>query len=390
MFSSRLPASLAVNRITRVVADARARGVRLLDLTETNPTVVGLEYPGDLLSPLGTANARRYDPQPLGLVAAREAVAAEFERRGTPVPSSNIVLAASTSDAYAMLFKLLCDPGDEVLVPQPSYPLFEWLTRLDAVGSRPYRLDWDGRWSIDLESVERACTPRTRAIVVVSPNNPTGSIVTQADSDWIAAFAERRRLAIVADEVFADYPMMPGPDGRAMAGTGNALTFSLGGLSKSAGLPQVKLGWIGVSGPAEDVRAAMARLELIADTYLAVSTPVQAAAVDLIRGGACVRRLIANRLHENLRALAHAAAEVPEVTLRPPEGGWSAVLQVPATQSEEDLVCGLVEDAHTLVHPGHFFDFDREAFLVVSLLPEPSVFAEGVGRVFARVREWGG
>ena len=377
MFSSRLPDIFASNALSRSLDRLRAAGTPLLDLTETNPTAVGLSYPDDVLAPLSNPQASRYRPAPLGLQPARAAVAA-----ATPGSSPDrIVLTASTSEAYSILFKLLCDPGQDVLVPQPSYPLLDLLTRLDAVPARPYRLDWHGRWSIDRASVERALTPSTRALVIVSPNNPTGSMLRRDDRTWIAGLAAERDLAIIADEVFSDYPLSPGPDACSMSGDARALTFTLGGLSKSAGLPQVKLGWMRVDGPFALVRDALARLEVIADTYLSVSTPVQVAAPQLIETGRVTGASIAHRIRDNMVELRRQLAGHPAITLLEPEGGWSAVLHVPATRSEEDLVLDLAETAHVVVHPGYFFDFDREAFLVVSLLPEPAVFAEAVGRV---------
>jgi aspartate/methionine/tyrosine aminotransferase len=284
-----------------------------------------------------------------------------------------------------MLFKLLCDPGDAVLVPRPSYPLFDLLGALDAVRLVPYRLDADAGWAIDRADLERRLTPDTRAILVVSPNNPTGSCVRADDRDWLVRLARERGMAIVADEVFADYPLCPRPDAASFAGAAGALTFTLGGLSKSVGLPQVKLAWIVVSGPDEDVAAALARLEIIADTYLSVSTPVQIAASRLLAAGRVVGDAIRSRIVRNFASLAAAVGTRPETTLLTPEGGWSAVLRVPALAPEETIVRRLATDAHVIVHPGYFFDFDREAYLVVSLLPAPDVFDDGMARVLAGV-----
>lgn len=380
-FSSRLPDVLAPNALSRAIAELRSANVPLLDLTETNPTRVGLPISADALVPLADARAQVYQPSPRGLDVARAAVAADYARRGLDVPSDRVVLVASTSEAYAILFKLLCDPGDEVLVPQPSYPLFELLTRLDGVVARPYRLDYHGRWSIDRDSLERALSPRTRAVLVVSPNNPTGSWLHRADRDWLVDRAAARGFACIADEVFADFPLMARPDHCSMVGVSGALTFALGGLSKSVGLPQVKLGWIAVSGPESEVQAALDRLDLINDTYLSASTPVQVAAASLLAQGAATRRAIAARVAGNLDVLRATAHAHPSLTLREPEGGWSAVIEVPAIAPEETLVLDLVQRLHVVVHPGYFFDFEREAFLVVSLLPEPEVFAQALDRL---------
>jgi hypothetical protein len=376
---------LAPNALSRAIEDARRSGIRLLDLTEANPTTAGLSYPPDVLSSLSDARAERYHPEPLGLPEARAAVAAEYARYGATVPPDRVVLTSSTSEAYGFIFKLTCDPGDAVLVPQPSYPLFDMLAGLDGVARQPYRLEWHGRWSIDRASVERALGQNTRAVLVVSPNNPTGSLLGGSDRDWIVALCRERGLALVVDEVFLDYPLAPDVAVRSAAGEDRALVFSLGGLSKSAGLPQVKLGWMVVSGPTALVAGALDRLALISDTYLSVSTPVQVAAPRLMEAGGLVRARIAERTKANLAVLRDRLVNRPDVALLQPEAGWSAVLQVPATESEEALALRLVRQAQVVVHPGYFFDFPREAFLVVSLLPNPAVFREAIERLFAVV-----
>ncbi|HUL74901.1 MAG TPA: pyridoxal phosphate-dependent aminotransferase [Vicinamibacterales bacterium] len=381
MFSSRLPAALAPNAVSRAVAALRESGVALIDVTETNPTAVDLPEDGADLASLADPRSQRYAPDPRGLLSAREAIAAEYARRGARVPPDRLILTASTSEAYALLFKLLCDPGDEVLVPQPSYPLFDLLTSLEAVRPRPYHLDYHGLWSIDRPSLEDAVSSAARAVLVVSPNNPTGSMTRADDRAWLAAACAAHGLAIIADEVFADYPLAPRADACSLLGETRALTFVLGGLSKSAGLPQVKLGWIAVSGPDALASAAIERLEVISDTYLSVSTPVQVAAARLIEGGRSRREAIAARVQGNLAALRAAVRGYPSITLREPEGGWCAVVEVPATRSEEALVLTLLEAARVIAHPGYFFDFSGGAFLVVSLLPRPDLFAEGVRRM---------
>jgi alanine-synthesizing transaminase len=378
MFSSRLPAALAPNAISQARTSLQARGVRLIDLTETNPTTIGLEYPVDVLAPLSDGESRTYAPESLGIAAAREAVARDYARSGAAVRPDQVMLTASTSEAYALLFKLLCDPDDEVLVPEPSYPLFELLTRLEGVHARPYHLDVRGHWSIDRPSVEHALTDRTRAILVVSPNNPTGSFLRRADREWLVELAAARGLALVSDEVFADYPLRPRADASSLLAESRALTFTLGGLSKSAGLPQVKLGWIVISGPPDRAQAALERLALIGDAYLSVSTPVQRAAPALIASGAAIRAQIQNRLEQNLSCLERLVSAHPAVSLLAPEGGWSAVLRFPAIESEESLVVRLLNNAHVIAHPGFFFDFASEAYLVVSLLPKPEQFAQGI------------
>jgi alanine-synthesizing transaminase len=386
MFSSRVPPELTPNRLAAVVTAHRLAGRTVLDLTSTNPTRVGFEYPADLLAPLASDAALVYRPEPFGHGDARAAVAADYARRGISVAEDHVVLTASTSEAYTLLFKLLCDPGDDVLVPAPSYPLFDHLTRLDAVRAGQYALQYHGRWEVDVDSMDAVWSGRTRAVLAVSPNNPTGSVWAEREWEAVTARCASRGAALIVDEVFADYPL----EGTALP-TGprssDALTFRLGGLSKSAALPQVKLGWIAVDGPPALVRPALERLELICDTYLSVSTPVQVAAPALIERGALVRRQVQARIERNLGTLRDAAAADPSVELLPADGGWSAVLRVPSRLPEEDLVTGLLEQRDTLVHPGFFFDFAHEAFLVFSLLPRPEDFTEGVRRVMEHLHE---
>lgn len=386
MFSSRLAFDVPRNRLSIALDRLRRAGTPYDDLTESNPTKVGIPYPHRLLDALSAPAGLKYDPQPLGLKAARQAVAADQRRRGLPIPADRIVLTASTSEAYALLFKLLCDPGDDVLVPAPSYPLFEYLARMESVSVSTFRLDYHGEWTIDLDGLKRQATPRTRAVVVVNPNNPTGSYVKRAELDALAAFCAARGLALIGDEVFAEYVLDADlPRTCSVLAQRRALTFSLGGLSKSLGLPQLKLGWIAAGGPDDLVRQAIDRLELICDTYLSVATPVQEALPSLLNYGAVVRTLIRERVTRNYRAVREMAAAFHSVTVLPSEGGWYAVLQVAAMQSEESLVLQLLESDRVLVHPGYFFDFPREAFLVVSLLPPPEVFDAALGRVLARV-----
>ncbi|MGQ0735939.1 MAG: pyridoxal phosphate-dependent aminotransferase [Acidobacteriota bacterium] len=384
MISSRIPRDLTENATTRTLRAMRQRGVEIVDLTASNPTTAGLAYPADLLAGLTVAGARVYDPQPLGLHSAREAVADDFRRRGVAVDPDHVTLAASTSEAYALLFKLLCDAGDAVLVPRPSYPLFDHLARLESIESRPYRLDDHGAWRIDFDHLRSQITNRVRAILVVSPNNPTGSYLHRDDLAVLASLSAAHDLMLVGDEVFADYPLDAAPGAAPVLAAGEGVVCSLGGLSKSAGLPQLKLGWMAFGGASARVSPLMGALEVIADTYLSVSTPVQMALTALMAHGAMVRQEIRARLLRNLAALRDAAGQVPAVSVLPVEGGWSAVVQVPAFRGEEELVLELLEEDRVLVHPGYFFDFEREAYLVLSLLVEPRLFDLGVGRVLAR------
>lgn len=384
MTSSRLPASLEPNALSRALDARRRRGVAVADLTESNPTRVGLHYPPALLAGLAHPEGLVYDPQPLGLWAARAAVAADFRRRGIVISADRVAITASTSEAYALLFKLFCDAGDAILVPRPSYPLFEHLARLESVTAVPYDLEYHGAWRIDLDSVRRAAGPRVKALLIVSPNNPTGSFLHRDDLAALSALAATHDWPIIGDEVFADYPLDPAPAAVSVMAASDVLTLSLGGLSKSAGLPQVKLGWIGFGGPAARVDAALAAFEIVADTYLSVSTPVQVAAPSLIAHGALVRAQILARARQNLATLRTLAAAYPSIAVLPVEGGWSAVLQVPAVRSEDALALELLDQDDVLVHPGYFFDFPREAYVVLSLLPAPPVFEPAVIRVLRR------
>ena len=381
MFSSRFPSELAPNALFRAVERARRSGTPLLDLTETNPTAVGLPYPSGVFDGLADDRALVYRPDPLGAVEAREAVAGAYRQQGIDMDARRIALAASTSEAYSVLFKLFCNPGDAVLVPQPSYPLFELLAGFDAVHAVPYRLRLSEDWAIDRDSLLAALTPAARAILVVTPNNPTGSMLRLDDRDWLVGVADRHRLPLISDEVFAEYAVAPRHDVSRLAGERRALTIALGGLSKSAGLPQAKLAWMAVSGPDVLVRQALEHLEIVLDTYLSVATPVQVATPLLLAAGEDIRRLIADRLRQNLEVLRRAAGRAQALTLLEPEGGWSAVLRVPAAQTEERLAIDLVTTAGVIAHPGYFFDFAEEAFLVVSLLPRPDVFEDAVARI---------
>ncbi len=377
MFSNRLRWDAATNPLAAVVAEKRCAGAEVLDLTLSNPTRAGFEYPNaEIVAALSRERLLTYDPQPRGLLEARDAVAVWYGMRAIVADPSRILLTASTSEAYAYLFKLLADPGDEVLTPRPSYPLFEYLAALESVEVRQYPLRYDGAWHVDFEALERAITPRTRAIVVVSPNNPTGSVLAAEDVEKLDSLAAARGLVIISDEVFADYTFRGGHP--TLIGDRRALTFSLNGLSKSAGLPQLKLGWIVGSGPGRD--EALERLDWIADTYLSVSAPVQAALPRILASAWKVQSQILKRAKENLAALKGSLADSPFQVLHT-EGGWSAVLQIPRSRTEEQWTLDLLREQNVLVQPGFFYDFEAEAYLVVSLLtPRPDLL-EGIRRL---------
>ncbi len=355
-FSGRLHWDLTPNRLTELLKAKRAAGETILDLTESNPTAAGFDYPSEqILSAFADPRNLIYEPSAQGLLSARQAIGPHPER---------LLLTASTSEAYAYLFKLLTDPGDEVLVPRPSYPLFEFLATLESVRVVQYPLFYHEGWSIDMEALASAVTSRTRAVVLVNPNNPTGSYLKRNELQQLLGICGRHGLAIISDEVFADYAFQPDPERVAtLEKAEKVLTFSMSGLSKVCGLPQLKLGWIRANGPCAD--EAMERLELIADTFLSVATPVQHALPQLLAAGRAVRDQIRARTKANL-ALLQRHLHV--------EGGWYATVRVPRTQSEEEWVLYLLNEHNILVQPGYFYDFDSEAYLILSLLTPPETF----------------
>ncbi|MBW8878928.1 MAG: pyridoxal phosphate-dependent aminotransferase [Acidobacteria bacterium] len=371
------------NRLTQAVAKRAASGLPVIDLTETNPTRVGLPYPEEELAELLRRGAApEYPPHPLGIRAAREALAAALSTPGDAVSPDDLVLTASTSESYSYLFKLFADPQDEVLTAAPSYPLLDSLAALDSLVLGHVHLAPGRGFALDPEAVELALSPRTRLLALIHPGNPTGRFLSAQERDAVDALCASRSLPLISDEVFADYSFLADPHRAGpAAASGEALSFSLGGLSKSAGLPSWKLGWIRVGGPPSLRRQALAALELVADSYLSVAIPVQRALAGVLALAPRIRAAILGRVRENLEVLRATLAGHPAAELLEPEGGWSAVLRVCKPISDEELVLELLDRAGVLVHPGYFFDFATEDFLVVSLLPEPTRFAEGVRRL---------
>lgn len=387
MFARRTRWDLRPNRLSDLIERLRASGRPLLDLTESNPTRVGLAYPADeIRAALADPGILVYAPDPLGNRRAREAICAHYAAGGLTVDPAHVLLTASSSEAYGWLFKLLCDPGDQVLIPKPSYPLFEFLTTLEEIETVPYALNWDGEWHVDLPSVRSAVCERSRALLVVSPNNPTGNVLKPGERAALEEVCAVRGMPLISDEVFLDYPARDGERlPSVLGGTGPALRFALSGLSKLAGLPQLKLGWIAAAGPAEQVEQALARLEVIADTYLSVNTPVQLALPALLAAGARVRAAIRARLASNRAWLtAHCGADKPFRPL-PAEAGWYAILAIPRTMPEEERCMQIAELDGVIVQPGYFFDMPREGFLVLSLLTREEAFRAGMERVIARL-----
>lgn len=382
MFSHRLPWSVSTNRISERLAALRLSGAPLWDLTSSNPTAVQFEYPHEAIrDAFAAVQDFSYEPEPAGAQKAREAVAAYYQRRGATVEPERIFLTASTSEAYALLFKLFCDPGDEVLVPHPSYPLFEYLAALESVKITPFWLRFDGSWYIDFESLQKALTEKTRAIVIVNPNNPTGSFLTRAELERLTEFAGEHQLPLIVDEVFADYALTESQNRvTTFVNRHDVLSVSLNGLSKIAGMPQVKLGWIVLNGPPKQRGFVSQNLELILDTYLSVGTPVQRALPELFSVGEKFQEKIKARCRENVSTLKNTLRN-SSAHLLSIEGGWSAIVQLPRTRTEEEWVLHLLEKYQTVVQPGYFFDMPSEAYVVVSLLTEPAAFREGCERI---------
>jgi alanine-synthesizing transaminase len=362
-FSRRFPHEMRPNALTELLRIKRQSGARVLDLTESNPTHAGIEYPVGFLSSLAAEAAVRYDPEPFGLRAAREVIAREYS-----APVDRVVMTASTSEAYSWLFKLLCDPGDEVLVPRPSYPLFDYLAVLESATVRHYGLFYDHGWFIDFHTIERAINERTRAIVLVNPNNPTGHFLRRHELAQLTAFG----LPIISDEVFRDYQLRLVPDNvLTLQNVNETLVFTLNGLSKSVGLPQMKLAWMIANGPADQLREALDRLEIIADTYLSAGTPVQCALASLLELRGPVQRQIVDRLLVNLEILRGSGLRSLDV-----QAGWYAVVS-----QEEGSEIRLLRDHDVLVQPGYFYDFEGSGYIVISLLTPTEIFKEGVERL---------
>ncbi len=364
-------------------------GVSLLDLTESNPTRCGFVFnEQSILGGLANPQALTYTPDPRGLLSARQAVAGYYAERGITLEQAQIFLTTSTSEAYSYIFRLLADPGDAILVPQPSYPLFDFLAGLNDVRVISYPLLYDHGWTIDLATLEKRLEARARAILLVHPNNPTGSFVRRDELASLVSFCRQREMALVADEVFADYSLAADP-ARVVshAAVTDALTFTLSGLSKISALPQMKVAWMVVNGAAHLLQDALARLEVIADTYLSLSAPMALALPRLLETRRQIQTQILGRVRSNLQLLDRQLADHQVVSRLEFEGGWYAILRLPAIQTDEDWAVELARQDGVLAHPGHFFDFSSEGHLVISLLTEGEAFEEGLGRILARVAQ---
>jgi aspartate/methionine/tyrosine aminotransferase len=391
LFARRTSWNLATNRYTEALAAHRRATREVLDLTASNPTTIGLRYREDeLLKALANGEALTYNPEPNGLLAAREAVSTYYAAHGSQVSPDNLILTTSTSEAYAFLFRLLCDPGDTVLVPAPSYPLFDFLADLHDVKLEPYELVYDHGWQIDFHSaqaaIERASSTasRCRAVLAVHPNNPTGSFVTPLEAGELNRICAANDMAIVADEVFLDYSLAKDPP-LTLSSNSTVLTFTLSGLSKISGLPQMKIAWIAANGPQPLLSDAMSRLEVIADTYLSMNAPVQWAVPVMLEERHDIQRQLQQRIIANLALLDSELASQELCRRLEVEGGWYAVLRVPVVGSDEDLAIALLREDGVLVQPGHFYDFASDGYLVISLITPGDEFAEGIRRLVAFV-----
>jgi aspartate/methionine/tyrosine aminotransferase len=393
MFSPRTNWPQTPNALATALAQRQAQGQPVVDLTESNPTQAGFDYPGEaILESLANPASLRYEPSPRGLRSARDAIAGYYAESGIRMDADSIVLATGTSEAYSHALRLLTCPGDEILCPSPSYPLFDFLADINDVRLVHYPLAYEHGWRIDLEGLHSAINKRSRAIVIVNPNNPTGSYLSREESTALVEMARAHDLALIVDEVFRDYAW-PRPASMtphtavSTAEIDPCLTFTLNGLSKLSALPQMKLAWLVVSGP-EDVTAdALWRLEVIADTFLSVSTPVQHAAARLVELGKNLRRQILARIAENLNFLDSALNGGAPLSRLDAQGGWYAVLRLPNIRSDENWAIGLLQAEGVYVHPGHFFGFPREGHLVISLLPKPQPFRLGVEKILSHVAQ---
>jgi alanine-synthesizing transaminase len=385
MFAQRTNWNLTPNRLSEALAAHRAAGKSLLDLTVSNPTECGFEYDGPaILQALSNPAALTYEPNPKGLESARQAVAAYYAAHSDSISVEDILLTTSTSEAYSFVFRTLCNAGDELLIPEPSYPLFNFLAEIQDVKLVRYPLIYDHGWQIDFHALEQAISPRTRGVIVVHPNNPTGHFTKPAERTKLNAVCSARQLAIIADEVFLDFSLAAGRPASFVTNNG-ALTFTLSGLSKISGLPQMKAAWLVVSGAELPKRKALARLEVIADTYLSMNAPIQLALPILLEQRHAFRKQLMSRVRRNLSELDRQLAGQEVCTRRPLEGGWYAILRVPATPSDEDLALELLTTKGVYVHPGHFYDFLSEGFLVQSLILQEAAFSRGLEYVLAHL-----
>ncbi len=381
MFADRTNWNLETNRLSEALARHRAAGKPLLDLSVSNPTKCGFEYEKEaILQALSNPAALSYEPDAHGLATARRAVVGYYAERGADVALEDILLTTSTSEAYSFVFRTLCNPGDELLIPAPSYPLFDFLAEIQDVKLVRYPLVYDYGWQIDFHALERAITPRTMGVIAVHPNNPTGHFTKRGEAAKLNEICSAREMAIIADEVFLDFALEEQRPASFAANTG-ALTFTMSGLSKISGLPQMKMAWLVTSGPGKLKQQALARLEVIADTYLSMNAPVQLATPAFLEQRQGFQKQLMARVRANLLELDRLLAGQKLCGRLKVEGGWYAVLRVPATRSDEELAIELLMAKDVYVHPGHFYDFPADGYLIVSLMTPEQDFSEGMKRL---------
>ena len=378
-FSHRTNWPIDENPLSKKASELRRRNVPLLDLTVSNPTVCGFDYFNDeLLKPLLDPKNLVYDPNPHGIMSTREAVGAYYREKGIELQPDQIFITANTSEAYTFLFRMLCDPGDQILAPRPSYPLFDFLTDLNDLEPARYALLEEEAWRIDFKTLPDLKNKRLKVFLTVNPNNPTGSYVKDFEREFINEFCEKVGCAIVADEVFFDYLIDDALRPQSFAANDSVLTFTLSGISKTLGLPQMKLSWIVVTGPEKEKREAIRRLEIISDTFLSAGTPAQNALADWMDRRKDIQKEILVRLRENGKILPGFFESANGLKSLPLEGGWNAVLKIPQSMSDDILAQNLLEKEKALVHPGYLFDFQDERHLVLSLLIPPENFRKGI------------
>ena len=383
MFADRTNWNLKSNRLSEALAKHRAANRPLLDLTVSNPTESGFVYdPGSILQALANPGSLSYDPEPKGLLSAREGIVEYYSAHDVVLPLENVILTTSTSEAYSFTFRVLCNPGDEVLIPEPSYPLFSFLADIHDIKLTSYPLLYDHGWQIDFHSLQQTITPRTRGVIVVNPNNPTGHFCKAVEMEKLNEICSSRQLAIIADEVFLDFHLEARRPS-SFAANDTSLTFTMSGLSKIAGLPQMKIAWLITSGPEPLKTQALSRLEVIADTFLSMNTPVQLAIPRFLELRHGFQNQLMTRVRRNLAKLDAQLAAQSSCSRLEVEGGWYAALRVPVTRSDEDLAIELLSTQEIYVHPGHFYDFPADGYLIVSLITPAEDFDEGIKRLLS-------
>jgi alanine-synthesizing transaminase len=384
LFADRTSWNLKPNRLAEALERHKSRGRKLLDLSASNPTECGFKYDAPaIMRSLCAPASLQYHPDPRGLKSARQAVSDYYAARGENVAIDDLLLTASTSEAYSFVFRLLCNPGDEFLIPTPSYPLFDFLADINDIKLIRYALFYDHGWHIDLHALKQSITPRTQGIILVHPNNPTGHFTKPEETAQLNELCSASQMAIIADEVFLDFSL--GARQKSFVSNSAALTFTMSGISKVSGLPQMKFAWLAVSGMGEMKREALTRLEMIADTYLSLNAPIQLASPVLLQQRGPFQQQLMDRVRKNLAHLDIQLAKEKKVSRLEVEGGWYAILRIPVMRSDEEFAIDLLEKHDVYLHPGHFYDFPGDGYLVVSLITPEQDFSEGLPRLLSAV-----